>query len=278
MAQNDPRRRSSRLSSSAASTSGCSTASSRESCARACRWSRPGSRRTSASRRRRSREALIRLQRDGLVEIEPYRGARVVEPSRTTSRRSSSCAPASRPTSPGPRRPAPAGDAARARARGRRSRAALEAGQSQRLVGSLIEFDEALVNGSGNSRMVRVVRAAQRAPRDRGPPSAAPGGRPAPWPSTRRSWPPSGRRRRGRPRAPTAAHIGSVERDVLDASERRSSERATERRVDGRALPAVIAEARRSERNGANGSSCRSAPRAIASIRASQQNGAYWWL
>jgi GntR family transcriptional regulator, rspAB operon transcriptional repressor len=27
------------------------------------------------------REALIRLQRDGLVEIEPYRGARVLEPS-----------------------------------------------------------------------------------------------------------------------------------------------------------------------------------------------------
>src|SRR5579885_1243438 len=27
------------------------------------------------------REALIRLQRDGLVSIEPYRGARVLEPS-----------------------------------------------------------------------------------------------------------------------------------------------------------------------------------------------------
>jgi DNA-binding GntR family transcriptional regulator len=29
------------------------------------------------------REALIRLERDGLVEIEPYRGARVLEPSET---------------------------------------------------------------------------------------------------------------------------------------------------------------------------------------------------
>ena len=39
------------------------------------------------------REALIRLQRDGLVEIEPYRGARVLEPSaEPTSARSSSSA------------------------------------------------------------------------------------------------------------------------------------------------------------------------------------------
>ena len=32
------------------------------------------------------REALIRLQRDGLVEIEPYRGARVIEPAETDIR------------------------------------------------------------------------------------------------------------------------------------------------------------------------------------------------
>ena len=36
------------------------------------------------------REALIRLQRDGLVEIEPYRGARGSSPRRRTSARSSS--------------------------------------------------------------------------------------------------------------------------------------------------------------------------------------------
>ena len=32
------------------------------------------------------REALIRLQRDGLVEIEPYRGARVIEPAESDVR------------------------------------------------------------------------------------------------------------------------------------------------------------------------------------------------
>ncbi len=104
------------------------------------------------------REALIRLQRDGLVEIEPYRGARVVEPSRVDVQEILELRAAIETHI--------AADLARRRPRAtlraleravRRSRATLEAGDREPFVRSLIEFDEALVNGSENSRMVRVV-------------------------------------------------------------------------------------------------------------------------
>jgi len=104
------------------------------------------------------REALIRLQRDGLVEIEPYRGARVVEPSRTDVEEVlelRTCIESHIAADLARRRPRAT---LRALERSvRRSRAALAAGDREPFVRSLIEFDEALVDGSENSRMVRVV-------------------------------------------------------------------------------------------------------------------------
>src|SRR5262245_95060 len=104
------------------------------------------------------REALIRLQRDGLVEIEPYRGARVVEPSRTDVEEVlelRACIESHIAADLARRRPRAT---LRALARSvRRSRAALAARDREPFRRTLIAFDEALVDGSENARMVRVV-------------------------------------------------------------------------------------------------------------------------
>lgn len=171
------------------------------------------------------REALIRLQRDGLVQIEPYRGARVVEPSasdvaeilelRTCIESHISA------------------DLARRRPRGtlralhravRRSHAALEADRREAFVRSLIEFDDALDNGSHNSRMVRVLAELRNTLALMGALSMRAPGRPARSLAEHEAI--LAAIEAGDAEAAVAAterHIASVGRDVLDAA------------VDGRA-------------------------------------------
>ncbi len=104
------------------------------------------------------REALIRLQRDGLVEIAPYRGARVIEPAegdireilelrmllechlvRELARR--------RPTAVLDR-------LEKTITEGRR---ALKAGNERRVRKSLTEFSDVLVQASGNRRLAKAL-------------------------------------------------------------------------------------------------------------------------
>lgn len=104
------------------------------------------------------REALIRLQRDGLVSIEPYRGARVVEPSPDDVREILEL------------RLLLEGHVARDLARRRppevlaalrrsieASREALAAGDRDRLLDALTEFSDIQADACGNSRMAKLL-------------------------------------------------------------------------------------------------------------------------
>jgi GntR family transcriptional regulator, rspAB operon transcriptional repressor len=104
------------------------------------------------------REALIRLQRDGLVEIEPYRGARVAEPSQQDVEEIlelRTCIESHIADDLARRRPRAATKALERSVE--RSRAALAAEDRDAFVRSLIEFDEAIARSCRNSRMVRVL-------------------------------------------------------------------------------------------------------------------------
>jgi DNA-binding GntR family transcriptional regulator len=100
------------------------------------------------------REALIRLQRDGLVEIEPYRGARVIEPLPTDVReilelRAILETHVIRDLAA--RRPPEVLDALeRTIAEGRR---ALERGDDTRVHEALTEFSDVIAEASGNKRL-----------------------------------------------------------------------------------------------------------------------------
>lgn len=104
------------------------------------------------------REALIRLQRDGLVAIEPYRGAHVLEPSAIDVREildlrlllESQVARELAET-----RPAATLDALEASIRV--SRAALRSGDTQVLIDGLTEFSDVLTEACGNSRMRKLL-------------------------------------------------------------------------------------------------------------------------
>lgn len=104
------------------------------------------------------REALIRLQRDGLVEIEPYRGARVLEPSADDVREILElrelieCAIARDLAA---RRPAAMLAALERSIEG--SRQARDAGDTERLLDGLTEFSDLLAEACGNSRMAKLL-------------------------------------------------------------------------------------------------------------------------
>ena len=104
------------------------------------------------------REALIRLQRDGLVEIEPYRGARVLEPSENDvreilelrlllERRIVRDLAARRPLDVLEALAASIAD----------SKVALDAGDTRRLLDDLTEFSDILAGACGNSRMAKLL-------------------------------------------------------------------------------------------------------------------------
>jgi DNA-binding GntR family transcriptional regulator len=104
------------------------------------------------------REALIRLQRDGLVEIEPYRGARVLEPSAEDIReilelRTLLESQIARDIAT--RRPPEVVDALEASVAD--SKAALAAGDTVRLLDDLTEFSDILAGACGNSRMAKLL-------------------------------------------------------------------------------------------------------------------------
>ncbi|MCC6224478.1 MAG: GntR family transcriptional regulator [Thermoleophilia bacterium] len=104
------------------------------------------------------REALIRLQRDGLVEIEPYRGARVLEPSTEDVREVLElrllleCQIARELAR---RRPPDVLSALAASIE--ESKRALAAEDTQRLLDALTEFSDVLADASGNSRMGKLL-------------------------------------------------------------------------------------------------------------------------
>jgi len=104
------------------------------------------------------REALIRLQRDALVEIEPYRGARVIEPSDrdvveiSELRRLIESAVV---RDLAERRPA---DVIAALERSiAESKRALAAGERERFLARLQEFSDILADACENTRMVKVL-------------------------------------------------------------------------------------------------------------------------
>jgi len=104
------------------------------------------------------REALIRLQRDGLVQIEPYRGARVLEPSAEDIREilelrlliESQIA-----RDLAGRQPPEVLGALEASVS--ESRAALAARQTADLLDSLTAFSDILAEACGNSRMHKLL-------------------------------------------------------------------------------------------------------------------------
>ena len=104
------------------------------------------------------REALIRLQRDGLVQIEPYRGARVVEPSPDDIREilelrellESRIARQLALTRP-------ADVLAALEATIGRGRAALARGDEVEVAASLTEFSDVFTAGSDNARLGEVL-------------------------------------------------------------------------------------------------------------------------
>jgi len=104
------------------------------------------------------REALIRLQRDGLVAIEPYRGARVIEPSPQDVREilelrlvlESQIA-----RDLASRRPPEVLAALGASID--RSKAALTKGRKRELLDSLTEFSDIQAEACGNSRMTKLL-------------------------------------------------------------------------------------------------------------------------
>jgi DNA-binding GntR family transcriptional regulator len=104
------------------------------------------------------REALIRLQRDGLVQIEPYRGARVLEPSADDIRevlelRSLLECQIARDLAAW--RPEAVLEALERCVS--ESKAALAAGDGQALLDSLTEFSDLMADACGNSRMVKLL-------------------------------------------------------------------------------------------------------------------------
>ena len=104
------------------------------------------------------REALIRLQRDALVEIEPYRGARVIEPSdRDVVEISELRLLIERAVvrDLAGRRPA---DVIAALERSiAESKRALAAGERERFLARLQEFSDILADACENTRMVKVL-------------------------------------------------------------------------------------------------------------------------
>jgi DNA-binding GntR family transcriptional regulator len=104
------------------------------------------------------REALIRLQRDGLVEIEPYRGARVLEPSADDVReilelRSLLECDIARDLAT--RRPTAVIEALEASVA--ESKDALAAGDTDRLLDSLTAFSDLMAEACGNNRMAKLL-------------------------------------------------------------------------------------------------------------------------
>ena len=104
------------------------------------------------------REALIRLQRDGLVEIEPYRGARVIQPSDRDVVEISELRLVIETAivrDLAERRPAEVVEALeRSISESRRAR---EAGERERFLVHLQEFSDILADACENSRMVKVL-------------------------------------------------------------------------------------------------------------------------
>jgi DNA-binding GntR family transcriptional regulator len=104
------------------------------------------------------REALIRLQRDGLVSIEPYRGARVVEPSPgdvaeiLELRLVLECHLARDLAA---RRPA--GVVAALQGSIDASRAALASGDREALLDALTAFSDIQAGACGNSRLTKLL-------------------------------------------------------------------------------------------------------------------------
>jgi DNA-binding GntR family transcriptional regulator len=104
------------------------------------------------------REALIRLQRDGLVEIEPYRGARVLEPSEhdvreiLELRQLLECQIARELAR---RRPPAVLDALEASIT--ESKEAAKAGDLERLLDSVTAFSDIQTEACGNTRMAKLL-------------------------------------------------------------------------------------------------------------------------
>ena len=104
------------------------------------------------------REALIRLQRDGLVEIEPYRGARVLEPSATDIREILElrllieCQIARDLAAH-----RPAGVLKALESSVAESRTAFATGDTPRVLDSLTAFSDILAEACGNSRMLKLL-------------------------------------------------------------------------------------------------------------------------
>ena len=104
------------------------------------------------------REALIRLQRDGLVEIEPYRGARVIQPSdRDVSEISELrlVIETAIVRDLAERRPREVLGALERSVSN--SRCALEAGDRERFLAHLQEFSDILAEACENRRMAKVL-------------------------------------------------------------------------------------------------------------------------
>lgn len=104
------------------------------------------------------REALIRLQRDGLVHAEPYRGARVMSPSEEDVREILELRLALEvhiARELAERRPPEVLRELEATiVQGRR---ALSAGRRRRVLASLTEFSDIMAAASGNARLARVL-------------------------------------------------------------------------------------------------------------------------
>ncbi len=105
------------------------------------------------------REALIRLERDGLVEIEPYRGARVLEPSPSDVseilelREVLECHIARQLAAT---RPAEVLEALAATIE--RGRAALARGSEAEVAAALTEFSDLLAGACANGRLAAVLK------------------------------------------------------------------------------------------------------------------------
>jgi DNA-binding GntR family transcriptional regulator len=162
------------------------------------------------------REALIRLQRDGLVSIEPYRGARVLEPSAddvreiVELRELLECHIARQLAQTRPPEALAALEATVTR--GRR---ALEKADETTLAEALTEFSDVLADAADNARLAEVLRGLRSVMLLIGSASMRAEGR------NRRSLDEHARIlraiRRGDPEAAAAAtahHLHSVERDT----------------------------------------------------------------
>jgi GntR family transcriptional regulator, rspAB operon transcriptional repressor len=104
------------------------------------------------------REALIRLQRDGLVEIEPYRGARVIEPAEADVREILElrilleCHIARDLAN---RRPRPVLDSLERTIE--EGRQALQTGDDARAHAALTEFSDVMAEAGGNRRLGKAL-------------------------------------------------------------------------------------------------------------------------